>query len=295
MLKKWIGIVIGSLFVVVPSLAFASFDTNLGYGASGPDVLSLQQFLVSQGLLSADSATGNFFSLTRAAVQTLQTQEGIAPASGFFGPLTRAKVNAAAGGSTSVTSNGSSGSAGGTVTGTSPSLTSLLAQLQQLQAQLALLQGGQANGSIGTTLCTTASPCTPNIGIPAPSSPTTPSTPIACPAVAKQCSDGSYVSPSGPNCSYTCPSSPSTTTSNNCAVSSNGQTTCWTNSTNTSPGSVGGTAPSVSGGTSSTQSCTVPPTPAIGCTGTASLEFVPGSGSAVNGTCSGSWQCVTGL
>lgn len=50
----------------------------LAFGARGEDVKELQRFLVSKGLLAADSATGYFGALTREAVRAWQAAEGIA-------------------------------------------------------------------------------------------------------------------------------------------------------------------------------------------------------------------------
>lgn len=72
---------------------------NLSYGSTGSDVVALQQFLVSLGLLSADSATGYYGSLTQAAVQKYQSMKGIVssgtPATtgyGAVGAKTRASI-----------------------------------------------------------------------------------------------------------------------------------------------------------------------------------------------------------
>lgn len=73
-----------------------SFSVNLSFGARGQDVIDLQGFLVAQGLFASDNATGYFGNVTLAAVKKFQIQHGIAPVSGYFGPLTRAKVNSIA-------------------------------------------------------------------------------------------------------------------------------------------------------------------------------------------------------
>lgn len=80
-----------SLFFI-NSVSAAEFNTNLKYGSKGNDVIKLQEFLNEQGLYNGP-ITGNFFSLTLKAVKALQTREAISPVSGFFGNLTRAKVN----------------------------------------------------------------------------------------------------------------------------------------------------------------------------------------------------------
>jgi peptidoglycan hydrolase-like protein with peptidoglycan-binding domain len=50
---------------------------TLSKGMSGPDVTQIQQFLISQQLLSADSATGYFGALTEAAVQAFQRNHAV--------------------------------------------------------------------------------------------------------------------------------------------------------------------------------------------------------------------------
>jgi PKD repeat protein len=88
-----IGPIISSACVLVPTFALASFDTNLGYGRSGSAVLVLQQFLISQGDLTSDDASGHFGRDTLAGLKVFQSQQGISPVTGFFGPITRAKAN----------------------------------------------------------------------------------------------------------------------------------------------------------------------------------------------------------
>ncbi len=71
-----------------------TFDYDLYYGIQGDsDVKQLQEFLTSQGVYSGP-ISGNFFSLTLAGVKQFQVAQGITPAAGYFGPLTRAKANA---------------------------------------------------------------------------------------------------------------------------------------------------------------------------------------------------------
>ncbi len=72
---------------------------NLSRGSRGEDVRQLQQFLISQNLLAADSATGFFGSFTERAIQQWQSRNGIVssgtPATtgyGAVGPRTRAAI-----------------------------------------------------------------------------------------------------------------------------------------------------------------------------------------------------------
>lgn len=70
------------------------FNVSLKYGSTDKfEVTRLQNFLFGQGLLLVPP-TGNFYSLTEQAVIEFQKANGIVPASGYFGPLTRAVANA---------------------------------------------------------------------------------------------------------------------------------------------------------------------------------------------------------
>lgn len=86
------------LFIAVlflfPTLAFAqTFDTNLQYGMTNNQaVTALQEFLTGQHVYNGP-ISGNFFSLTLAAVKRFQTAESITPVSGFVGPITRGTIN----------------------------------------------------------------------------------------------------------------------------------------------------------------------------------------------------------
>lgn len=93
--------------------ASVSFSRDLTIGSTGADVTALQNWLISKGHAIAAGATGYFGAQTQAALAAYQAAAGISPAAGYFGPITRAKVNA--GGSTSGgTGSGSgSGSTGG--------------------------------------------------------------------------------------------------------------------------------------------------------------------------------------
>ncbi len=73
---------------------------NLVEGIRSNDVTVLQQFLISQNrgasarTLASVGATGYFGPLTRAALAEFQSQVGISPALGNFGPITRGYVSA---------------------------------------------------------------------------------------------------------------------------------------------------------------------------------------------------------
>lgn len=95
------------------SSASATFTMNLMVGSKGADVTALQNWLIKQGMSIPAGATGTFGPQTKAALAAWQAANGVSPASGFFGPITRAKVNAMAGGSMT------GGSMGGSTSSTS--------------------------------------------------------------------------------------------------------------------------------------------------------------------------------
>lgn len=72
--------------------AKCSFTKSLTVGSRGSDVTCLQNYLKSGGYLSA-SATGYFGSMTKSAVAAWQAANGLTPAAGFFGSLSRAKYD----------------------------------------------------------------------------------------------------------------------------------------------------------------------------------------------------------
>jgi hypothetical protein len=71
------------------------FTADLSSGTKGnSEVKRLQEFLISKGYLESGFNTGNYLSLTVQAVKDYQTAKGITPVAGYFGPKTRAAVNA---------------------------------------------------------------------------------------------------------------------------------------------------------------------------------------------------------
>lgn len=79
-----------------------AFTRNLTIGSVGADVTALQTLLINKGFAIPAGATGYFGAQTQAALARYQAANGIAPAAGYFGPLTRAHV-AANGGTTPTT------------------------------------------------------------------------------------------------------------------------------------------------------------------------------------------------
>lgn len=69
---------------------------NLTIGSSGDDVLLLKKYLVSAGFMDPSSvatSTNYFGNETLVAVKKFQTANGISPADGYVGPLTRIVLN----------------------------------------------------------------------------------------------------------------------------------------------------------------------------------------------------------
>jgi hypothetical protein len=93
------------------------FTSDLTIGSTGTQVSQLQQLLISDGYLTAVSApTGYFGALTQAALGKFQAANGISPTAGYFGPKTRAFVNAMSSTTTTTTTTSGSLPAGCTTT-----------------------------------------------------------------------------------------------------------------------------------------------------------------------------------
>jgi len=73
-------------------------QANLTIGSTGDSVKCLQQTLIAGGFPIAAGATGYFGTQTRAAVASWQSSKNIAPAVGFFGPISRGAFMGVAGG-----------------------------------------------------------------------------------------------------------------------------------------------------------------------------------------------------
>ena len=103
--------IVVSILLLASTTSAATCPTSsrsLSRSASGTDVTALQQFLITQGVLSADSATGYFGPLTERGVQTLQKARNIATSGtaattgfGFVGKRTQAAIAALCTGSVS--------------------------------------------------------------------------------------------------------------------------------------------------------------------------------------------------
>jgi len=97
--------------------ASVTFTRDLTIGSSGADVTALQNWLIKMGASIPAGATGYFGAQTAAALGKWQASVGISPAAGYFGPITRAKVNSMAGGSNGGSTGGSTGGNTGGLSG----------------------------------------------------------------------------------------------------------------------------------------------------------------------------------
>ena len=70
-----------------------TFTRNLTVGSTGADVMELQKLLVSKGHLVLATPTNYFGNMTKAALAKFQAANGISPAVGYFGAITRGSVN----------------------------------------------------------------------------------------------------------------------------------------------------------------------------------------------------------
>ncbi len=110
-----------------PAATAPVITRTLYLGLQGDDVLSLQQYFITQGLLAPSSATGFFGPLTQAAVQKLQAKNNLVSSGspnttgwGVVGPITRALITKTWGSGSSA-SSGTPGSS--TASPTTPNTT----------------------------------------------------------------------------------------------------------------------------------------------------------------------------
>jgi peptidoglycan hydrolase-like protein with peptidoglycan-binding domain len=70
-----------------------NFTSNFGLGTQDEDVTQLQTILIADGYLKITAPTGYFGPVTKAAVEAYQAANNISPSSGYIGSLTRAILN----------------------------------------------------------------------------------------------------------------------------------------------------------------------------------------------------------
>jgi hypothetical protein len=125
------------------SLAHAQSDVftqSLYYGLQGnSQVTQLQEFLTSQNLYSGP-ITGNYYFLTLGAVKAFQTQQGITPAAGYFGPMTMAAANKIADSEVGASNNQAISETGTSTPSIAPASSTTQFQLQALLQKVALLE-----------------------------------------------------------------------------------------------------------------------------------------------------------
>ena len=89
------ALAVGLLLAATPAFAQTSMmsaNSNLMMGSDGDDVSALQVFLVAQGDLDENLPHGHFGAFTKEALMKYQASVGL-PATGFYGPRTRAKMH----------------------------------------------------------------------------------------------------------------------------------------------------------------------------------------------------------
>src|SRR3989344_3356135 len=139
-LTKKISLIAGLvslLFVFFPlgsSAAQCEFARDLEIGMDGEDIRCLQQYLNGAGFIIATEGVGSpghetslFRDLTKEAIIKWQTANGISPASGYFGPLSREKFIALSSDGTPLAT---------TPPATSNEVTALKEQISVLQTQV---------------------------------------------------------------------------------------------------------------------------------------------------------------
>lgn len=86
---------LGAGSIPASGIVASRFMRNLTLGDSGDDVVILQTFLEQKGFLvmPVGVSKGYFGGLTRTALAKYQASVGITPSFGYFGPITRGKIN----------------------------------------------------------------------------------------------------------------------------------------------------------------------------------------------------------
>jgi peptidoglycan hydrolase-like protein with peptidoglycan-binding domain len=124
------------------AMASVTFTRDLTIGSTGSDVTALQTWLIAKGFTISAGATGYFGTQTRAALAAYQAANGITPAAGYFGPITRAKVNASGSTTTTTTTTTTGGTT--TTTGTTTALSGGEGSINNFQTV------GASNVTLGT-------------------------------------------------------------------------------------------------------------------------------------------------
>ena len=107
-LQTQINALLAQIAALQGTQASITFTSDLTIGSTGAQVTALQNWLIQKGYSIPAGATGYFGVQTQSALAAYQAANGIAPAVGYFGPVTRAKVNATATTPTTPTNPGTS-------------------------------------------------------------------------------------------------------------------------------------------------------------------------------------------
>lgn len=142
---------IAALQASVGTTASVTFTRDLTLGSSGAEVTALQNWLISKGFSISAGATGYFGAQTKAALATYQASVGITPTAGYFGPTTRAKINASAGNGTGTGSSTGGQSGNGS---TSSSLKGGEADLRDYKLVREELAGGEGEEGVEAATAT---------------------------------------------------------------------------------------------------------------------------------------------
>jgi peptidoglycan hydrolase-like protein with peptidoglycan-binding domain len=131
---------IGVMALIVPNITQAAtcdITRDLQMGVTGDDVLCLQKYLNGNGYVIAQTGagapgkeTGEYKTLTQAAVIAWQKANNISPASGYFGPRSRAVFQSVSSGAIVPVTTGGTATTNGNAL-----VDQLLAQVKALQAK----------------------------------------------------------------------------------------------------------------------------------------------------------------
>ncbi|TAM80975.1 MAG: peptidoglycan-binding protein [Acidobacteria bacterium] len=125
-----------------------SFTRDLTVGSKGADVSALQQVLINAGYLKISAPTAYFGSMTKAALAKYQAANGVKPAAGYFGPITRAFIaSSSVAGAGTGTGTGTGSSTSTTVTPPTTGLAVSLASNNPSAGSLITTASGSTGGT----------------------------------------------------------------------------------------------------------------------------------------------------
>lgn len=142
-----------TIAALVPAVAAASFDHDLHYGMRhNPDVAALQRFLSDQGDYDGP-INGSFLLGTKEGLGLFQEDQHIRPARGYFGKLTRARINTMLddGTDASTSSTTDFSQLDGEIGDLSDRFALIEQEVQDLSNTVGLLNGQSSNAAIDST------------------------------------------------------------------------------------------------------------------------------------------------